>query len=63
MEFSLRIEIVKLNNFEIQFFGVIFCFQVPFPGLSEYEIVHKFVVVIFNKIKSYIKLISANLSG
>lgn len=39
MEFSLRIEIVKLNNFEVQFFGVIpvFCFQVPFPGLSEYE--------------------------
>lgn len=37
MEFSLRIEIVKLNNFEIQFLGVIFCFQVPFPGLSEYE--------------------------
>lgn len=37
MEFSLRIEIVKLNNFEVQFFGVKFCFQVPFPGLSEYE--------------------------
>lgn len=37
MEFSLRIEIVKLNNFEVQFFGVIFCFQVQFPGLSEYE--------------------------